>query len=401
MTSSRIAVEECDAGRLSSADVAFPEPGKVAAMRVAIETPAASLIRRLQVIRFPLVVSVIFHHNGMGTVRLADGINMSAGPLSVWAQFIQGFISYGLGGIRMPTFFLISGYLFFTGFDRGGDWLFKKMSSRARSVLAPLIVWNAIAILLLLAAQNVGPTRVFFSGSGAWSQPIIEFGWFDYLNALLGISRDPILYPLWFLRDLFLMCLLAPLYFVLPRFVQYSLIAMFGVLWLLDAWPYEVPTVQACFFFAFGASAAMAKKNLFVMDPYLKWVCAVLSVLVIAGALVPADGPVASTLTHLKHLAGVIVVLTISQYLLRMPKTSSLLIRLSAPSFLLFVAHEPLLTIVRKTMYVLFVPNSSAAALSIYFGAVACTVLLILGAYYLAERYAPRTLSALTGGRSA
>ena len=108
---------------------------------------------------------------------------------------------------------------------------------------------------------------------------------------------------------------------MLPRFVQYSLIAMFGVLWLLDAWPYEVPTVQACFFFAFGASAAMAKKNLFVMDPYLKWVCAVLSVLVIAGALVPADGPVASTLTHLKHLAGVIVVLTISQYLLRMPKT--------------------------------------------------------------------------------
>ena len=95
-----------------------------------------------------------------------------------------------------------------------------------------------------------------------------------------------------------------------------------------------------------------------------------------------------------------IVVLTISRYLLRMPKTSSLLIRLSAPSFLLFVAHEPLLTIVRKTMYVLFVPSSSAAALSIYFGAVACTVLLILGAYYLAERYAPRTLSALTGGRS-
>lgn len=370
-------------------------------MRAAVENPAASLIRRLQVIRFPLVVSVIFHHNGMGTVRLADGVNMSAGPLSVWAQFIQGFISYGLGGIRMPTFFLISGYLFFTGFDRGGDWLSKKLASRTRSVLFPLLIWNAIAIVLLLVAQNAGPTRVLFSGAGAWSQSIIGFGWFDYVNALLGIHSDPILYPLWFLRDLFLMCLLAPVYFVLPRIVQHCLVAMFGALWLIDAWPYEVPTAQACFFFALGASAAMAKKNLFAMDPHLKWVCAVLLGLVIAGALVPADGAVASTLTHLKHLAGVIVVLTISQYLLRMPRASEWLIRLSAPSFLLFVAHEPLLTIVRKTMYVVFTPSSSSAALSIYFGAVACTVMLILAAYYLAERYAPRALSALTGGRSA
>ncbi|WP_083767942.1 acyltransferase family protein [Methylibium petroleiphilum] len=195
----------------------------VAAMRAAVENPAVSLIRRLQVIRFPLVVSVIFHHNGMGTVRLADGVNMSAGPLSLWAQFIQGFISYGLGGIRMPTFFLISGYLFFTGFDRGGDWLSKKLASRTRSVLFPLLIWNAIAIVLLLIAQNAGPTRVLFSGAGAWSQSIIGFGWFDYVNALLGIRSDPILYPLWFLRDLFLMCLLAPVYFVLPRIVQHVL----------------------------------------------------------------------------------------------------------------------------------------------------------------------------------
>lgn len=395
----------CDPGVLISTR-AIAAGGAAAAIATvaasaSVGSSFAGLIRRLQVIRFPLVVSVIFHHQGMGTVHLADGVKVSAGPLGLWAETIQGFLSYGLGGIRMPTFFLISGYLFFLGFGRSRDWLAKKLLSRTRSVLVPLLVWNLIVLLLLLIAQNLTVTSVFFSGKSPWSNSIRDFGLLDFLNALIGVKGDPILYPLWFLRDLFLMCLLAPLYFVLPRLIQLSLVLVLGGLWLFDAWPYGVPTVEACFFFSLGGLVALSRRDLFLLDPYLKWACAVLAVLVTAGFFVPADEGISTVLTHLKHLTGVVMVLSISRHLVLMPRTSAMLVALSAPSFFLFVAHEPLLTIVRKTMYMSFVPDSSGAALLIYFAAVASTVLLLLGIYYFAERFAPRTLSALTGGRSA
>lgn len=354
----------------------------------------ASLIQRLQVIRFPLVVSVVFHHNGTGTVRLADGIAMSTGPLDAWARAIHTFVAYGLGGIRMPTFFLISGFLFFTGIAGRGDWMWRKLSSRTQSILLPLVLWNAMVLLMLLLTQSLPFTKVYFSGHGAWSAAVRDFGWFDVLNALFGISGDPILYPLWFLRDLFLMCLLAPVFFVMPRVAQWALVMSFGVLWLLDAWPYEVPTVQSGFFFGLGALLALSRRNLFLMDGYLPWTCAAFFGLVTASWIVPEQHRIAPMLMHLEHLAGVVLVLSLSKPLLAMPRVGAWLIAVSASSFFLFVAHEPLLTLVRKTMWITLGPHATGAA------TVLCTVLLLLLVYHAAEKMAPRLLSALTGGRS-
>lgn len=356
--------------------------------------PAANLIQRLQVIRFPLVVSVIFHHNGTGSVRLADGIAMATSPLDAWARAINLFVADGLGGIRMPTFFLISGFLFFTGVGKGRDWMRRKLSSRAQSILLPLVLWNAIVLLMLLLTQSLPFTQVFFSGHGAWSAAVRDFGWFDILNALLGITGDPILYPLWFLRDLVLMCLLAPVFFVLPRLAQWGLVASLGMLWLLDAWPYEVPTVQAGFFFGLGALFALTHRNLFLLDGYLRWTCAAFVALVVAYWTVPEQSRISPMLLHLEHLVGVVLVLSLSKPLLAMPRIGAWLIAVSASSFFLFVAHEPLLTLVRKTMWITLGPHATGAA------TVLCTVLLLLLVYYAAEKMAPRLLSALTGGRS-
>jgi surface polysaccharide O-acyltransferase-like enzyme len=60
-------------------------------------------IERLDLIMFPLIVAIVFIHS----------YNRAYTTMGSAAMFVRNFISYGLSSIAVPTFFLISGFLFF------------------------------------------------------------------------------------------------------------------------------------------------------------------------------------------------------------------------------------------------------------------------------------------------
>ena len=70
---------------------------------------------RLDIIRFPLIVGVIFIHAYGSSVNLKNS-NTGIDQVGFITKFIQDFISDGLARISVPLFFLMSGYLFFLGF---------------------------------------------------------------------------------------------------------------------------------------------------------------------------------------------------------------------------------------------------------------------------------------------
>ena len=71
---------------------------------------------RLNLLRFPLVVLVVFLHAYSSTVGFSDGeIGVSHSMFIV--DLVRNFVSRGVATIAVPVFFLMSGYLFFAGLE--------------------------------------------------------------------------------------------------------------------------------------------------------------------------------------------------------------------------------------------------------------------------------------------
>lgn len=101
-------------------------------------------------LRFPLIVGVVFIHcfgksfdyNAIDFTHLT-GMNCY--------NLFRVSISQVLAHVCVPTFFLISGYLFFIGLEK---WNWKiylnKLIKRSKTLLVPFLIWNTICILLAL-----------------------------------------------------------------------------------------------------------------------------------------------------------------------------------------------------------------------------------------------------------
>ena len=117
----------------------------------------------------------------------------------------------------MPLFFLMSGYLFFATFHWSErTYMRKVMGRRLRSLLIPFLFWNILVLAFMAIVQAIPSIQPYFTGTG---KKIYEFGAYDYLSALFGLQGYPIAYHFWFIRDLMLLVLLAPVIAVIVRFV--------------------------------------------------------------------------------------------------------------------------------------------------------------------------------------
>ena len=95
----------------------------------------------------------------------------------------------------LPLFFAISGFFLARRWQEDGWWR-RAVGKRARTLLVPYFAWLAIFAAVMAA---VAPDLSFFRGQ----TPMTWFGAFPW--------RPPRLYPLWFLRGLFLFVLMSPL----------------------------------------------------------------------------------------------------------------------------------------------------------------------------------------------
>lgn len=126
--------------------------------------------------------------------------------------------------IAVPGFFMISGYLFYRNFT----WhkLKSKWESRIRSVLVPYIVWNTLYYLAYAAGSRIpGVTELMGKGE-------IPFNLTVLADAMVNHTY---LYVFWYLYQLILLILLAPvLYGLLKRSWTAAIYfaGLLGLLWI-------------------------------------------------------------------------------------------------------------------------------------------------------------------------
>lgn len=224
--------------------------------------------RTIDALRFPCAVLIVFIH----VFQVRPEIERSSFSLF---DILQIAISQGIARIAVPVFFIISGYLFFTKLDKW-DWNVYggKLKKRVKTLLVPYLLWITLAILVEFSLSLF---RHLFLGGASPVELLSSHGWgLMYWNCarhfvsfetnILGWaipSSYPFDFPLWFIRDLIVLCLFAPVIHWFIRKTHGWILAVLYPLYLLQIWiPLEGFSAEGWFFFTLGATLRIYGKDL-------------------------------------------------------------------------------------------------------------------------------------------
>ena len=349
---------------------------------------------RLNLLRFPLIVGVVFIH-AYGTDVSFSNESIGVAQCSWFSNFIRELVSQGFARIAVPLFFLMSGYLFFLEFQWSQDEYKKKLLSRVNTLLIPFIFWNFFMLLLLYVAQSLPATQNYFSGKNA---PISSFGLYDYFNTLLGIDRSPISYQFWFIRDLMIMVLLVPIVQLIFKTIPAIFLGIISVLWFFQLWPIYIPSSEAFLFFYIGAFLAVSKQSLFKMDKYGSVILFLYSIILLADALTKCNA-LNGYIHRIGILLGIASALYATKFVLNNGTLRSFFLWSASCSFFVYAVHEPLLTIFKKIAYKLLTPSTDIIVLVLYFSIPVFVITISILAYMGLKSLTPKFLSIVSGGR--
>ncbi len=170
--------------------------------------------KTIDALRFPCALLVVFIH----VFSSIGGYNIGSRGLYDTTRVL---ISQGIARLAVPVFLLTAGYLFFQGLEvwEWGSYALK-LKKRIRALFIPYILWNLISVIfcftiILIKGGGYNDISVFLTERGGvlcfWncgrfeSSPLINvLGWEMWDRAF------PIDYPLWFVRDLMILNILAP-----------------------------------------------------------------------------------------------------------------------------------------------------------------------------------------------
>lgn len=259
----------------------------------------------ISALRLPLIVLVTYAHSYGG---VAEGYSVLG---SGWDSYevLKIVVSQTLVKVAMPTFFVMSGYLFFANVEKFNKEIYQqKIWRRIKTLLIPYIIWN-----LLMAAK----LKTFS----------------------LSIFWTPANMPLWFLRDLMIVSLLTPIIYIGVRKLGYWLFVLLLPIYLTGIWAIQ-PGLNpyAICFFTFGAYLSIQKINLIETCLKLEKSAYTLTIVLALAMILSYPSIAYSLLLLCFRVVGVVAVFYLAYRILsrtdkRIPKTAS------DASYFIYLAH--------------------------------------------------------------
>ena len=348
-------------------------------------------LTRLDVLRFPLIVLIVYLHACGFTANFADGARTLAD-----ARIVEGvqIVTGSTARIAVPLFFMMSGFLFFHSTVFSAEMYRAKLRSRAKSLLVPFLFWNLALFGLVAVAQSVPRLAPLFNSQNQAFATLTPFQMIDFI---LGITHYPIAYQFWFIRDLMVLVVLSPLLWLAARKLPWVALALFSAAWIFDIWPTPVPSAEPTLFFYLGSFVAIRRRSLFEVDR-LGWWLAALFILFTGGLCAEQLLYKTNYLLHPAMAVGLVLALKASRWLAASAWWRDRLVALGGASFFIFAVHEPLVTIGKKLAFGAL-PMTAGTVLATY----AVLPVLVIGAALLVYRalaaVAPKFLRIISGGR--
>ncbi|TWT48241.1 Acyltransferase family protein [Thalassoglobus neptunius] len=354
-----------------------------------------STSERLEYLRFPLIVGVVFVHAYESSVNTAAG-SVGLESTAHVSDFLRTLFSNGIGRISPPLFFVMSGYLIFYGTEWSLPVYFAKIQRRIKTLFVPYLFWNFVALSIYFIAQSLPLTQQYISGN---NQALREMNFFELTNTFLGVTKNPIAYQFWFVRDLMILVLAIPAIHLLLAYIPFPFLGFACVAWFVPEFGLSMPpAASAILFFSIGAYFASKGGDIFALDKYSK-VIFLCYIPVLIGATLTYGYAYHNAINQVGILIGLPAVLCLSGYVRSDGRTAIVLKWLAGVSFFVFAMHQPLLLIVKKVVFAAVNPQSDFAILLLYFLIPLFVIAVTVGVFEVMSQVFPRMTALISGGR--
>lgn len=331
------------------------------------------------------------------------------GEVYTSTSMLMGMLGCGVSLYGVPTFYAISGYLFFIGTSEKGIMaIFTKQKKRVRTLLVPYVLTNIISILFYMLVKvaaaklpAVGDS-LNFNLLDKGGETLIEKSYFWFWDG-------PIAFQMWFVRDLMIMIVFSPvIYYILKllasnRWTSYAVVI--GCLALVD-WHYTART-WAFAWFVLGGILSMSK-YLRVVDlkPYKNPALLMLSLslaVIFNNALCAARLSASPIDIDYATIFGVPAIWILYDCFTTESHHSKLLSpnyycsKLITSTFFIYLIHEPFLNVVKKLP--LMISRSEWMVGICYLLVPIVFVFLALSVGNLWKKNLPKSYSIFVGGR--
>ncbi|MDR3171037.1 MAG: acyltransferase [Treponema sp.] len=346
--------------------------------------------KRINSLRFLLIVFVVFIHNNPTEVNFASGTEIYTIP--VYIAKIRHLVSGIIAAVAVPLFFFISGFLLYAKETTFMSVLKKK----SRTILVPYIIWNILVALFLFVAQSFSFTKPYFA------QNIIRnFGLLDWIDVFVGKftqlrkNQYPLVYQFWFLRDLFILNLLfLGIKKLIDRF-PFGTCILFFILWIAGINIYLVSTA-ALFYFSLGYYVIKYQVSYKKIDAIKRDdILLVYLITIVIELFLKEYVPI---IHSINIVVGSIFFLKLTYYFIRNEKIYRTLAWLEKYAFFVYAIHGILLAVLQK-LSVQIIPMHGGWILLQYFSVTILGILLFLTIGIIVRKITPKIYALLTGGR--
>jgi succinoglycan biosynthesis protein ExoH len=236
-------------------------------------SPVRIFSQRLFLTRLILIVLVVYVHFPLDVpaVRSLSALNPLEPAYIANATFLR---------FSVTILTIMSGFILFaSGADQQG---MRTVTKKVRTLLVPFLFWNLSLVAVLYIAQRLG----ILSGQRL---DLLNADASTWADATLAWSTRPVNYPLYFLRDLFVISLIA---IAATRIVRAHVIPVIAVCVLVAAYNLDgnlVLRTPMLIAFFIGAALAIYKVPLDSLDRSLPYFAPLLVVACLAHYYYPSD----------------------------------------------------------------------------------------------------------------
>ncbi len=365
-----------------------------------INTINPNFSKRITALRFILACLVVFIHAKVNEYVTPEGTFYFKEIAPNWVKAIIDALSNIIGGIAVPTFFIISGYLFFAKQKP----ISITIKSKLKSIVLPYILWTILVVIFYFIVQSFSISKSFFSNI-----IIREWTWNDFLSAFWQ-SRyrhdgNPFIFQFWYLRDLIIMMIISPLIKLLGEKFPFAYFGGITVLFMsiiVGIVPNYLNFISALFYFSMGLFAVKYINIVMEFVDSIRLKEFLLSFTIMLAATVYArlaDLPGCNFMYHLSIWLTILLAIKVAGIVINNSRLFPILEYLSGFSFWIYALHEPLVLTLLKKITIRVMPMEGGYFVMQFLGdSLVCIFILLIGGMFL-KKIMPKFFAILTGGR--
>lgn len=352
--------------------------------------------------RIVLIIGLVFlHYQQYPDVDANPFAGMAPGGHYI-ATFVNSFMLFFFFSV-VPLLSMVSGWLFFSfDADKAASSLRHRITKRFSSVYLPMVSWNILYLAIL------GLLFVWKPGYPLLAEMNIHLGHasaMDYVNAIFGITRHPVGFQFWFVRDLFMTALVSPLLWLSLKHTPYLGMAILGLAWITGNHLGIFFRTDVVFFFYLGAFVRIHDVPLHIGRKTAWWLLAAYVAVVAFRTTMPLfidlsghRPELLTAATRSMRLLGVLACWGCFQQWAQ-TRTGAFIARFGGLAFFLHSAHFPLIAEVKILLWPLLPAQTDGWLIVHYFVSVTITVAIGISLGLVLASKAPKVFALMNGGR--